>query len=289
MKILIIQEKGRNVDNLQYREALNLHRSLGKLDVDSVVWGLNYDNFSTPFEEISKDCDAIVLLENYEVNNWVPNLSNFKGIKLFWSIDSHCIPQQHTNTCDKHNIDIVLNAVYGDEKHFQQKCIYFPNAYPDDLIYPMGIEKTIDVGFCGNWLNRKQWVDWIENNGISVKKDIFVIGNEMVKAINSFKIHFNRNITHDINYRTFETLGCKTLLLTNYTPGLETLFTIGKNIVVYDGELDLIDKIKYYLENDKEREEMAQRGYDHVKANHTFLNRAEQLMKIINENNEYIK
>lgn len=285
MKILIIQEKGRNAGNLEYREALNLSRALKKLNIESIVWGLNYDNFKIPFEEISKDCDAVVLLENYEINNWVPNLSNFKGLKLFWSIDSHCIPQQHVNTCNKHNIDIVLNAVYGHEKYFNQKCIYFPNAYPDDLIFPMEeIDKTVGVGFCGNWINRKQWVDIIERNNIPVKKDIFVIGDDMVKAINSYKIHFNRNISDDINYRTFETLGCKTLLVTNHTPGLEKLFDIGNNIVVYDNEDDLINKIKYYLENDEERKEMAQKGYEHVKNNHTFLNRAKQLIKIIEEN-----
>ena len=94
----------------------------------------------------------------------------------------------------------------------------------------------------------------------------------MVKSINSYKIHFNRNISDDINFRTFETMGCKPLLLTNYTPGLEELFIIGENIVVYKDRFDLIDKIKYYLENDKQREEMIIKGYDHVKSNHTYLN-----------------
>ena len=285
MKILIIQEKGRNSGNLEYREALNLNRSLQKYNVESIVWGLNYDNFIIPFNEISKDCDVILLLENYEENNWVPDLSNFTGLKIFWSIDSHCIHQKHINTCNKHNIDIVLHAVYGHEKYFTQKCIYFPNAYPDDLIYPIdNVEKINNVGFCGNWLNRRQWINLIERNKIPVKKDIFVIGNEMVKAINSYKIHFNRNLSEDINFRTFETLGCKTLLITNRTAGLENLFTIGENIVVYENEKDLIEKIKFYLDNDKEREKMVEKGYKHVKKNHTYYKRAAQLINIIKEN-----
>jgi len=284
MKILIIQEKGRNVGNLEYREALNLYRSLQKHNVESIVWGLNYDNFIIPFNEISKDCDMILLLENYEEKNWVPDLSNYTGLKIFWSIDSHCVPQQHINTCNKHKVDIVLNAVYGHEKYFNQKCIYFPNAYPDDLIFPIeGVKKNTNIGFCGNWLNRRQWIDLIEKNNIPVKKDIFVIGDEMVKSINSYKIHFNRNLSDDINFRTFETLGCKTLLITNHTPGLEKLFTIGENIVVYENEKDLIDKINFYLKNNKEREVMIQKGYDHVKKNHTYYNRAEQLINIVKD------
>ena len=195
----------------------------------------------------------------------------------------------------KHNIEEVpefLNntksylddAVYGHEKYFNQKCIYFPNAYPDDLIFPIeGVKKNTNIGFCGNWLNRIQWIDLIEKNNIPVKKDIFVIGDDMVKSINSYKIHFNRNLSDDINFRTFETLGCKTLLITNHTPGLEKLFTIGENIVVYENEKDLIDKINFYLKNNKEREVMIQKGYDHVKKNHTYYNRAEQLINIVKD------
>lgn len=289
MKILIIQEKGRHVKNQNFREALNLHRALERMGVDSIVWGLNYDNFPTPFEEISKDCDTVVLLENYEVNNWVPDLSKFKGLKLFWSIDSHCILETHVNTCDKHGIDIVLNAVYGHGESFKnQKSIYFPNAYPSDLIKPQdGVIKD-GIGFCGNWINRGEWVNHIERSGIPVKKNIFVIGDDMVRTINSYKIHFNRNIADDINFRTFETLGCRTFLLTNHTPGLETLFNIGENIITYSDKVDLIDKVKYYLEHDEERDEITRKGYEHVKNNHTYDNRAQQLVDIIKEHGDKV-
>ena len=64
MKILIIQEKGRHLKNQNFREALNLDRALKRLNVESIVWGLNYDNFSIPFDEISIDCDSIILLED---------------------------------------------------------------------------------------------------------------------------------------------------------------------------------------------------------------------------------
>ena len=281
MKLLIIQEKGRHNKNWQFRESLNFQRAFQKIGVDAIVWGLNYPNFKTPFEEISKDCDAVLLIENY-TTGWIPNLSNFKGLKMFWSIDSHVIPTQHRQTCDMNKIDIVFNAVLGHEKHFpNQKCIYLANAYPDDLIYPKdNIEKNIDIGFCGNWVNRSDWINSIPN----IKKDIFVIGDDMVNAINSFKIHFNRNMADDINYRTFETLGCRTFLLTNYTPGLENLFDIGQHLVTYTTKQDLINKVRYYLENDIERERIAKLGYEHVKKNHTYVNRAETILDIIKEN-----
>jgi len=284
MKILIIQEAGRNEPNKEFREAQNFHRSFQKLGIESVVWGLNYNNFNIPYSEISKDCDVIFLLENYETGGWVPDLSKEKKLKLFWSIDSHCVPTTHFSTANKHDIDIVLYAVYNHGKLFgNRKTIYFPNAYPDDLIYPINtVEKIHDVGFCGSILNRESYFSLLSNN-FNFKKDIFVIGDKMVETINSYKIHFNKNLSDDINFRTFETLGCKTFLITNPTPGIDKLFEIDKHLVVYNNNNELIEKVRYYLNNENERKLIEEQGYEFVKSNHSYFERTKQLLKIIEE------
>ena len=278
MNILLIQEMGRHEKNEEFREALNLKRSLDRIEnVKATVWGLNYENFQIPFDEIIEDCDVVILLENYDTG-WVPNISKFKGLKIFWSIDSHCVLNQHIKTCNENNIDLVLNAIESDGRHFaNQKTVYFPNAYPADLIYPLDINKTIDVGFCGNINNRGQWIYSIPN----VQVDVMKIGKDMVNVINSYKIHFNRNISNDINYRTFETLGCKTFLITNYTENLERLYDIGKHLVVYENSIDLSEKINYYLNNDEERNKIVNAGYKHTIKHHTFDKRACDLLSII--------
>ncbi len=79
-----------------------------------------------------------------------------------------------------------------------------------------------------------------------MRRDIWVLGEAMVRAVNSYHVHFNRNVADDINSRTFETTGCGTMLLTNYTPGLEQLFKIGEEIVVYRDLDDLRHKARYY-------------------------------------------
>jgi len=284
LKILIIQEKGRHEKNWKFRESLNIQRSLTKLGVESTVWGLGYENFNISFDVIEKEHDVIFLIENYPYNGWVPDLSESKKLKVFWSIDSHVALYDHMNMCDKNKIDIVLNSVYGHDRFFtNQKTYYFPNAYPDDLICPLNIEKVHDVGFCGNINNRGSWMDEIKNK-FNLKIDEFVIGNDMVESINKYKIHFNRNISDDLNYRTFETLGCKTFLLTNETPGLSELFDIGNHLVTYDSVSDLFEKIDYYLNNEYDRMVISQSGYDHVVKNHTFYERMKYFINIINEN-----
>jgi hypothetical protein len=287
MRIVIIQEAGRHDKNKDFREALNLHRSLSKIDgVESKVWGLNYPDFDTTFSEIEKWSDVIFIIENY-TSTWLPvkEISESKKLKIFWSIDSHCVLQQHQHLCQLLKIDILLNSTESYIPSYEglvKKSYWFPNSYPDDLMYPMNIEKTVDIGFCGNVLNRGHVIDSLDK--YEIKKDIFVIGDDMVNTINSYKIHLNCNISNDINYRTFETCGCGTMLLTNYTPGLEKLFDIGKEIVVYTSIEDLDNKVKYYLENENERNMIAESGHQRVKRDHTYFQRSKKLIDIINEN-----
>jgi hypothetical protein len=287
MKIVIIQEAGRHDKNKDFRESLNLHRSLSKIDgVESKVWGLNYPDFDTQFSEIEEWSDVIFIIENY-TSTWLPikEISESNKLKIFWSIDSHCVLQQHQYLCQLLKIDILLNSTESYIPNYNglvKKSYWFPNAYPDDLMKPLDIDKTIDIGFCGNVLNRGHIIDSLDK--YSIRKDIFVIGDDMVNAINSYKIHLNCNISNDINYRTFETCGCKTMLLTNYTPGLERLFDIGKEIVVYTSIEDLDNKVKYYLENDNERNIIAEAGYQRSKREHTYFERSKKLVEIINEN-----
>lgn len=285
MKVLIIQEAGRHEKNRNYRESLNLKRSFDKINIESRIFGLNYNEF-TNFSECEEWSDVILIIENY-TSHWFPvnEIQNTKKLKIFWSIDSHCVLQQHQELCKLLKIDILLNSTEDYIPNFEglvKKSYWFPNCYPDELIHPLDIDKTIDVGFCGNIGNRGHIINSLDK--YNIKKDIFVIGDDMVNAINSYKIHLNCNISNDINYRTFETTGCNTFLLTNYTPGLEKLFDIGKEIIVYDSIEDLDNKVKYYLENDKEREEIALAGYNRSKKDHTFSERVKTLVEIINEN-----
>ena len=287
MKIVIIQEAGRHDKNRNFRESLNLHRSLSKIEgVESKVWGLNYPDFDTTFSEIEEWSDVIFVIENY-TSTWLPikEISESNKLKIFWSIDSHCVLQQHQYLCQLLKIDILLNSTESYISNYNvlvKKSYWFPNAYPDDLMKPLDIDKTIDIGFCGNILNRGHIIDSLDK--YNIKKDIFVIGDDMVSAINSYKIHLNFNISNDINYRTFETCGCRTMLITNYTPGLEKLFDIGKEIVVYDSIEDLDNKVKYYLDNPEERNKIAKAGHERAKKDHTYYERAKKLIDIINEN-----
>ena len=284
MKILIIQENGRHSENKIFRECFNLQRALLRKNIDTIVWGLGHDNFNTPFQQIIKDIDVIILLENYESNGWLPDLSNINKLKIFWSIDSHMVLMNHITTVVKNKIDIVLNAIESHQNYFKtSKTFYFPNAYPSDLISPIdGVDKNIFLGFCGSLLNRSEILDKLENK-FGLKKDIWKLGNEMVNTVNGYKIHFNKTLSNDINYRIFETMGCNTLMLTNSTENINTFFNDMENIVIYNNEIELFEKLNILYSDNDLIKKISNSGYELVKNNHTYNNRVDVLLKIISD------
>jgi len=284
MNIVIIQEAGRHEGNKIFRECLNLHRSFQKIDgVQSIVWGLNYPDFSTPFSEIEKWADVLLILENYH-SCFLPieEISKSNKLKIFWSIDSHFALYEHQELCRSLKINLLLNSSEQYIPKFDgliEKAAWFPNAYPDDLIFPIDCEKNVNLGFCGSVGRRQEYLSYLDK--FNIQKDIDIIGYAMVDRINSYKIHFNRNIADDVNYRTFETAGCRTLLLTNHTPNLEKLFKIDEEIIVYETFDELDEKISYLLNNEQERIKIETAGYKRAKKDHTYLERAKMLLELI--------
>ena len=288
MKILFLKEKGRNLANKEFSEVCDFQRALYRQfkDIDVVIWGLNWNSFKIPFTDVIKNVDVILLLENYDTSNWIPDLSKINKLKLFWSIDSHCVLNQHIDVCNRHKINVVLNSNPYDCAAFRtidRKSYEFLSCYPSDLVFPLNTPKIHNIGFCGNVARRGQWLQFIHKQ-YNAQIDIMKIGADMVHCINSYKIHFNKNISHEMNGRVFETLGCKTFLLTCDAYKQNEAFQVGKHFVVYKDVNDLNEKVNYYLTHEKERKEIEDAGFEYVINNHSFDVRCKQLIQIIKEN-----
>ena len=289
MKILIIQEKGRHERNELFRESLSLQRAFEKNGDHCTVWGLNYPNYLSDIHDLAKSHDAILLLENYDTSSWVPDLSSVKMPKFFWSIDSHCNLNAHLLTVQKNKIDIVLCSIESDQEHFSAlgaKTYYFPNAVDTDLIQPIfKANKLYNIGFCGTLFpERESLIKKLEKNlSINIQKDVWHIGYDMVSAINSYDIHLNKTISKDINYRVFETLACKTALLTNHTENIDKLFIDMEDIVIYHNMQDLTYKANMLINDLRLTKQIAESGYNKVIKNHSYQNRASEFIKLVKE------
>lgn len=281
MKFLIIQECGRHEKNKNFREALSLQRSLTKLNCEALVWGLNYSSFNAPIN--FNDFDAIINLENYDTG-WVPDLSYFnKPFKILWSIDAHVkgIESYHRDFSEgKYNLLLQATKDYVSNI---PNSIWFPNCFDDSLIKPLdNITKSHDIGYCGNYTTaeRRSLINSVSQI-FNFKKDIFVIGQDMVEAINSYKIHFNFNISNDINYRNFETIGCKTALCTKYNHQYDELgFEDFLNCIFYEDINELKEKVSTLLSDKNKLESVSRSGYE-LSKKHTYDSRANFLLEYL--------
>lgn len=290
MNILFL-DSGKHTAPSEFTESFAMQRAFKKLGVESVIWGPAFDNYNVDFSELEKEADYIFLIENYNFD-WLPKteIKNSKKTKIFWSIDSHYVLERQKNICRELNIDILLNATEEYLPCFEDivdEMYWFPNAYPDDIIFPMGVEKKFDIGFCGSIAGRGDYFDRLKKYNIRIDTNVFA--EEMVRAVNSYRIHFNQNVANDINFRTFETPGCGTFLLTNHHPNIGRLFEVGKEIVTYNSFDELENKIRYYIDHHDEREKIAKNGFERVKKDHTYFARCKELLKLLKNSESVFK
>ena len=246
MNVLIIQENGRHDGNRNFRECFCAQRAFIHHGHAATVWGLGHSNYEERPDYQSYD--LLINLEYYDETGGVPNLSEVQAKKFLWSIDAHVKGIEcYLKTAQEGNYDLILQAT---PEFVGQGSTWFPNCYDDELIKPIGCEKTHDIGFCGNIVNRGQLINLLKQE-LNLKLDEFVIGDKMVEAINSYKIHWNANIGIDINYRNFETLGCGTCLLTSNSAHYASLGMVdGKNCLTYNNVEEMLEKARFALGNE---------------------------------------
>jgi spore maturation protein CgeB len=87
------------------------------------------------------------------------------------------------------------------------------------------------------------------------------------------KINLNisiRSIQSGIPLRCMDILGAGGFLMSNYQADLFTHFVPDEDFVYYEGDADLVDKCRYYLEHDDERQRIARSGHAKVAAEFTY-------------------
>ena len=80
-----------------------------------------------------------------------------------------------------------------------------------------------------------------------------------------------------------EVMGCKTLALANTPADAEELHFIPNENFVEVNVANCLDKLRYYVAHDEEREEIAQRGYETVMKYHTDEIRVNEFLTFVKE------
>jgi spore maturation protein CgeB len=107
---------------------------------------------------------------------------------------------------------------------------------------------------------------------------------ELVKMYSGTKIALNiqrpETTLATTTSRIWEATACGAMLLTEKISGIDLAFNVGKEVICYDGQKDLREKVMFYLNNEQIREKVASRGQDRCRRDHTVPNRLRKIIEL---------
>lgn len=203
-----------------------------------------------------------------------------------------------------------INQYVGFLPHAAEPTVYNPaGIYAKDWKHALSLGnrkqiKKYDVAFIGHVQDQKNniGVTRIEaldrlfkefpnfyfgtRNPASPAKNMF---EDAARAFTQAKIVFNISIGDDINMRLFEIAATRSFQLSNWLPTLhdiglrdDTRFQVNEtNIATYNTLDEMVEKTRFYLENDDLREQIAQAGYDWFINGHTYRHRVEKILEVV--------
>lgn len=198
-----------------------------------------------------------------------------ENIDIFYSgvFDKHiCI--------DNPTLDLELGLVDHDEKKKFIPKMFTPES---EKIYFPSECKDIEVAFLGQISSyrdyRGDYIDYASDKlqeyktYFSTKDRVNQINHsDYANIINRSKIglNFSRSVNIDqLKGRVLHTMLSGALLLETKNTQTDLLFEDGKEYVSFTSKEEMIDKIKFYLRNDKIREEIAKNGREKVLHNYS--------------------
>ena len=187
-------------------------------------------------------------------------------------------------------------------------CTIYWGADPD-LFSPLNCEQDIDVFFYGHGHEyRQDWIDSmitepskkLSNHRFAIRGtgfDIDLGETERLPYASVSKLReyccrskINLNITrkaHASVYasssaRIFELASMGCCIVSNPVEGLEEWFEVGKELIIVNGVDEVVERYKWLLSHDRERQCIGKHARECVLKRHAYRDRATQLIGIVN-------
>ena len=170
-----------------------------------------------------------------------------------------------------------LHVCWGSERNVTaeyENLIWLWAPQDETLYYPIDdAQRSIGVSFLGSprYAERQKYLTHLLTSGTQVhigggQREEGLTANRYAELMRHSKISLNfpeGPEGHDqCKGRVWEILATKSLLLERKNNATENFLTPSVHYVEFENETDLVEKIKYYLDNEKERGYIAQKGYD---------------------------
>lgn len=268
---------------------------LDKAMADCIIFGLGYFTQNN--------------LSAYSLNHSLRDANTIK-VAMLHKLGHNL--EKKVDFCASNKFDLIMDPHNTYDNHAKiAKCKAFRfwfNADPE-IFHERSEEKIYDIGFSGaSHPDGKEQTKNSPTNNLRnrmfehiSKNDYNLYWNMDPTDKNHERIHSPREYARminkakiwmattgpflDVGPRYFEVMMSKTLLFCNNMPAeYENIFIDGENCVTFENDLsDLDDKIKFYLNNEDERNKIIESAYEFVMNNHTVKNMSDKLIAKITE------
>jgi spore maturation protein CgeB len=152
-------------------------------------------------------------------------------------------------------------------------------GYDPSWDFPMELPKIHDVSFIGNlYGDRRKWLATPMTGTTIIFK---AYNTEHAKVVSQSKINLNFTGAGGPSDRAYKILAAKGFLLSQNYPHMDKYgLTPGKDFIIFNTQEELIRLKNYYLEHEKERNQIAEHGYKTVQK-FSRDNLAKEVVKIL--------
>lgn len=189
----------------------------------------------------------------------------------------------------------ILRSYYLKDKNFHIKNLstdkykcdvifigHFENDGRDEAVKLL-VENSVDIKLYGTeWENSQYYDFFLEKLG-----KIEPLFHDYNIALNSAKIAlvFLSKLNNDTyTRRCFEIPATKTMMMSEYTDDLNSIFEEGKEAEYFKNKEELLKKIQYYLSHEDELYSIGENGYKRLlNDGHEVVNRCQEILKVYNE------
>lgn len=173
-------------------------------------------------------------------------------------------------------VNYFISGVEGVTDFASKYCdnTIFVNQCPDDKMNFMleNFSYKDDITFIGSsdsskiHNNRKTYINFLNKNFNNFKHYNGVYGLEHNKIVNESKINLNFSPTDStgVSVRIYKILASGGFLMSTPWKDLEKTFKVDRDIVIFNNETELQEKINFYLNNEDKRNDIRMNGYKKV-------------------------
>lgn len=213
------------------------------------------------------------------------NLEALKCPKACLVIDTHWSLEWHVKWGQHFDFVFVAQREYLPEfrKHGCRNVHWLPLGCDPEIHSRKITERRFDIGFAGSIFANSRRAELLQR--LASKRFLLKIErcfwDDMALLFSQSRMVFNNAVRNDLNMRVFEAMSTGAFLLTDLPAqsGQDELFVDGEDLGLYEDK-NLLEKARYYLIREEEREHIARRGQQMAHKAHTYAHRAAEILQV---------